>query len=211
VPVHRLQPQRGRSTRNFDHPDWGPLIELAPEHVEDFMWMFEVELENGVALHAYKHWETRRYLHLDHAGRAYVYLWNDDLAADDDGRYEQVDPAWLLELVVDRDRSATFVRQNAEAEFRRTRWARSASKHRISRRSIRFVIERCRLRYTEPPPPEAPSGATPRFLFLGDDQQGRAVEVMAVEKDDQSLLVIHAMELRDRYRLDYEEAKRWQR
>lgn len=28
-------------------PVWEPLLELAEEHVADFMWMFEVELEGG--------------------------------------------------------------------------------------------------------------------------------------------------------------------
>jgi hypothetical protein len=207
--MHPMQPRQGRMTRNFEHPEWGPLAELAPEHVENFMWMFEIELENGVALHAYKHWETRRYLHLDHGGRAYVYLWNDDLAADDDGEYRQVDPRWLLQLVVD-SRRASLVRGDALAEFKRLRWARSASKHRISRRRVRFVLERCRLRFTEEPPEHAPAHASPRLLLLGDDEKGRALEVMVVKGKDQSLMVIHAMELRDRYRLDYEEAKRWQ-
>jgi len=40
---------------------------------------------------------------------------------------------------------------------------------------------------------------------------GVALEVMAVELQDGELYVIHAMELRDRYQLAYEEAKRWQR
>jgi hypothetical protein len=128
-----MQPIQGRMTRNHDRPDWGPLVELAPAHVEHFMWMFEVELENGIVLHAYKHWETRRYLHLDEAGRAYVYIWDEKLAAEDDGRYEQVDPDWLLALVLDSGRSATFVRRNVLSEFNRLRWTRSASKHRVSR------------------------------------------------------------------------------
>ncbi len=34
---------------------------------------------------------------------------------------------------------------------------------------------------------------------------------MAVELEDGTLLVIHAMALRDRYREEYEEAKRWRR
>lgn len=34
---------------------------------------------------------------------------------------------------------------------------------------------------------------------------------MAVEVGDDGLLVIHAMQLRDRYRKQYEEAKKWQR
>jgi hypothetical protein len=34
---------------------------------------------------------------------------------------------------------------------------------------------------------------------------------MAVELEDKSLLVIHAMPLRDRFREQYEEARKWQR
>jgi hypothetical protein len=34
---------------------------------------------------------------------------------------------------------------------------------------------------------------------------------MAIELEDGSLLVIHAMPLRDRYREQYEEAKTWRR
>lgn len=34
---------------------------------------------------------------------------------------------------------------------------------------------------------------------------------MAVELEDDALLVIHAMPLRDRYRKQYEEAKKWRR
>jgi hypothetical protein len=40
---------------------------------------------------------------------------------------------------------------------------------------------------------------------------GVQLEVMAVELDDGSLLVIHAMPLRERYREQYEEAKEWRR
>jgi hypothetical protein len=38
------------------------------------MWMFEVELSNGKRLHAYKHIDTRCYVHLDHDGAAFAYL-----------------------------------------------------------------------------------------------------------------------------------------
>ena len=193
-----------------ERPDWGPLVKLAPAHVDEFMWMGEIELEGGLRLHAYKHWEARRYLHLDHGGRAFVYLWNEKLTADDDGRYEQVDPQWLLRLVLEPGRAARFVRRNVLSESRGVRWARSAGKHRIPRRSIRFVMARCRLEFTEPAPEGAPAGVSPRLVFVGDDERGRPLEVMAVDYDDDELLVIHAMKLRDRYRLDYEEAKRWQ-
>lgn len=208
--MHFMRPIKGRMTGDWERPDWAPLIELAPDHVDEFMWMFEAQLENGLVLHAYKHWETRRYLHLDSAGRAFVYLWDENLAADDDGRYEEVDPQWLLKLVLDRERSATFVRRNVLSEYEKLRWARSASRHRVPRRSIGFVLQRCRLRFREPAPEGAPEGATERLLFVGDDERGNALEVMAVEPENETLMVIHAMELRDRYRLDYEEAKRWQ-
>lgn len=209
--MHFMRPIKGRMTRDWEHPDWGPLVELAPDHVDEFMWMFEAELENGVVTHAYKHWETRRYLHLDGAGRAFVYIWDENLAADDDGRYEEVDPEWLLKLVLDRERGATFIRGNVLSEYDRLRWARSASRHRVPRRTIRAVIAGSCLRLKESPPEEAPAGASPRLVFVGDDERGRALEVMAVEPGNDTLLVIHAMELRERYRLDYEEAKRWLR
>lgn len=208
--MHTMRPLRGRMTDNYRCPDWGPLVAIAPRHVGDFMWMFEVELENGVKLHAYKHWETRRYLHLDHGERAYVDIWDESRADENDDRYEQVDPGWLLALVLDGNRGTAFLRRAELFEFNRLRWARSASRHRIPRRSIRFVLARCRLWFTESPPAEAPDGESERLLFLGDDERGRALEVVGIQRDDESLVVIHAMALRDRYRADYEEARRWQ-
>lgn len=53
----------GKTTGQHDEPEWAPLVELTPDHVDEFMWMFEVELESGLRLHAYKHIETRKYLH----------------------------------------------------------------------------------------------------------------------------------------------------
>jgi hypothetical protein len=91
------------------------------------------------------------------------------------------------------------------------RWARSATKHRIARERSRYVIEHCGLLFEQPPPAGAPAGAEPRLVYLGDDADGVALEVMAVELEDGSLLVIHAMALRDGYRERYEEAKRWRR
>lgn len=46
-----------------------------------------------------------------------------------------------------------------------------------------------------------------RLLILGDDESGRALEVIAVEEDD-VLVVIHAMDLRPKFRALYEEGKR---
>lgn len=51
--------------------------------------------------------------------------------------------------------------------------------------------------------------ADDRLLYLGDDQDGVALEVIAVELDNGALYVIHAMPLREKYRREYEEAKRW--
>lgn len=91
------------------------------------------------------------------------------------------------------------------------KWARAATRHRISRERSRYVIEHCGLRFEQEPPAAAPARANSRLVFLGDDEEGVALEVMAVELKDESLLVIHAMPLRDRYQKQYEEAKKWRR
>jgi hypothetical protein len=91
------------------------------------------------------------------------------------------------------------------------RWTRSATKHRIARDRSRFVVEHSGLRFEQPPPAGAPAEAETRLVYLGDDANGVALEVMAIELEDESLLVIHAMPLRKRYWLQYEEAKRWRR
>lgn len=54
-------------------PDWAPLEEALPiEWYGGFMWMQRVE-QDGVTVELYKHGITRRYLNLDHSGRAYRY------------------------------------------------------------------------------------------------------------------------------------------
>lgn len=104
---------------------------------------------------------------------------------------------------------ASIVRQN-KWPAGGLRWARSATKHRISRGRSRYVIERCVLVFDE----EAPTGdrvdRDPRVVLLGDDAGGVALEVIGIELEDESLLVIHAMPLRERYRRQYEEAKKCQ-
>jgi hypothetical protein len=42
--------------------------------VGTFMWMFEVRLADGRPVHAYKHIDTRCYVHLDLACNAYMYV-----------------------------------------------------------------------------------------------------------------------------------------
>lgn len=66
-----------------EHPTWEPLLDwLGDELTGWFMWMFEVELEDGRSLHAYKHMETRRYLHLSLTGEVFVFT--------EEGRYRSV-------------------------------------------------------------------------------------------------------------------------
>jgi hypothetical protein len=42
--------------------------------------------------------------------------------------------------------------------------------------------------------------AAERLLFLGDDMNGISLEVMAIQLEEDNLLVIHAMKLRAQYR-----------
>jgi hypothetical protein len=81
---------------SFDGPPaWQPLIDLVGDTlVEFFMWMHEVELDDGTRVHAYKHRETRRYAHLDEDGGAWDYraAWDRDDAA----RYIALPPAYAL-------------------------------------------------------------------------------------------------------------------
>lgn len=84
---------------SVDSPTWEPLLELAPDHIEDFMWMFDVELDGGLRLHAYKHRWTRRYIHLADDGRTFAFLadWEN---LDDEGVYREVCPECQLRLVL---------------------------------------------------------------------------------------------------------------
>ncbi|MBK5218196.1 MAG: hypothetical protein JJE35_00155 [Thermoleophilia bacterium] len=77
----RKEPHDG-SIVNYEQPVWEPLLGLARIYVDEFMWMGEIELDNGTPLQAYKHYWTRRYLHLDGEGNAWFYR--------EDGRYEQL-------------------------------------------------------------------------------------------------------------------------
>jgi hypothetical protein len=71
---------------------WAPLLELVPDDINAFMWMFEAELRDGTPLQAYKHRWTRQYIYLDEDGRAF-----DEIRG---GRFEEVEPRLLLEEVM---------------------------------------------------------------------------------------------------------------
>jgi hypothetical protein len=109
------------------------------------------------------------------------------------------------------DERAKVFRQNVAAEFQRLEWARSATKHRISKTRARHVLENCLAILEEDPPPGHPNAIDPRLVFLGEDPEGVALEVIAVETDQELLTVIHVMELRPRYRGTYEEVRRCNR
>jgi hypothetical protein len=79
------------------------------------------------------------------------------------------------------------------------RFARSATKHRVSRESIRHVIVHCGLYFEEPPPTSHNEVLDRRLVCLGDDATGRALEVIAVEGRKDEMIVIHAMTLRSKY------------
>jgi hypothetical protein len=69
----------------YDKPDWGPLEDVlgSDQLCAHFMWMMDIELEDGTIVNEYKHRWTRQYLHLDDGGRAFSYV--------GEGRYREVD------------------------------------------------------------------------------------------------------------------------
>jgi len=72
-------------TRQCKKPDWRPLENLlcSDELCAHFMWMGDIELEDGTIVNEYKHRWTRQYLHLADDGRAFIYV--------GDERYQEAD------------------------------------------------------------------------------------------------------------------------
>jgi hypothetical protein len=202
----RPKGKKGRMLSVRD-PEWEPLLNFEPDHVVDFMWMYTIELTDGTRLQAYKHYWTRDYLHLDQEGRAFTCVGKE--------RYEEVNPPWLLSRVLDEELdpwlSRYSVRQNVWPTEPRIAWARSATRHRISRERSAFVVEHCGMQRVDRHRNPADTGVDQHVLFLGDDLEGVALEVIAAERDEEEFLVIHAMNLRQRFLGLYEEAKRWRR
>lgn len=205
-----MSKKRGTRGKSLDvrAPEWEPILNLAPDHVEDFMWMYSVQLSDGTRLQVYKHYWTRNSLHLDNEGRAFVFA--------GEGRYREVEPGWLLSRVLREDffskESDIFVGHNYVSDDDQLRWTRAATRHRISRQRSRYVIEHCGLWFWHRAPRMGSSSSRDdRVLFLGDDIEGVPLEVFAAEEAEGTLMVIHAMDLRDRYRGLYEEARQWRR
>lgn len=88
-------------------------------------------------------------------------------------------------------------------------WVNSAFKHGISEARSRYVIEHAFGIFDVPASDDL---SVDRFLYLGDDANGVALEVVVaeVQTDDGEwqTLVIHAMPMRAAYRALYEEALR---
>ena len=199
------KPQRGRYL-SVDSPEWEPLLNLVPDLVGDFMWMGTVQLVDGTRLQMYKHYWTRSYLHLSDDGRAFVFV--------PKTRYEEVNPPWLLMRVLRTELDPNLrysVRQNVWPDGARISFARSATKHRISRERSLYVIERCGLQLVTRFRSPTNSNVDERVVFLGDDLERVALEVIAVEQEEDEFMVIHAMNLRNRFRELYEEARPWER
>lgn len=80
------------TARHHDHPDWAPLEALLGSETlcGHFMWMFDVQLEDGAILNAYKHRATRSYIHLTADQRTFVYV--------DSEMYRPVEPADAIEM-----------------------------------------------------------------------------------------------------------------
>ena len=58
-----------------EHPYWEPLLSAIGEELTGtFMWMFEVRLEDGTEVHAYKHIHNRSYLHIAVDGRLFWFV-----------------------------------------------------------------------------------------------------------------------------------------
>jgi hypothetical protein len=201
VPARRAI--RGRILK-VDAPEWEPLLNLAPDHVVDFMWMGTVKLADGTRIQAYKHYWTRDYLHLADDGRAFVFV--------PKTRYEEVNPPWLLMRVLRKELDPSLrysVRQNAWPEEARITFARSATKHRISRERSRYVIDHCGLQLVDRFWNPATDDLDRRVYFLGDDLEEVALEVVAAESWEEDFRVIHAMEMREKFGALYEEARAW--
>ncbi len=183
-----------------EEPAWEPLLELAPEDIDDFMWMGEVELTDGGRVQMYKHYWTRRYIHLDLGGRCFVWL--------DEDRYEEVDAEWLLPHVFAyRESRANIVRRNEWIDGKRIGWARSATKHRVSRERSLFVVRHAGICFALEDEREYDNS---RVVFLGGDQDGERIEVIAAIVEPWGrLLILHAMPMRKKYGRDYVEAISW--
>jgi len=82
-----------------EDPDWSSLeAVLGTDLAGWFMWMYELRLDDGTRVDAYKHVTTRRYLHLTATGSALRY--------NVEGRYLGIDLASAITTAFDGWRCA---------------------------------------------------------------------------------------------------------
>ncbi len=82
-------------------------------------------------------------------------------------------------------------------------FAQSARRHRVGRARVLQAMQNAAVTAQMP----AEGDRQERIVYLGEDDSGRALEVLAV-RTDRGLLVIHAMDLRAKWRGLYEQALR---
>jgi hypothetical protein len=90
--------------------------------------------------------------------------------------------------------------RSANVSQKRVRFVRSATKHRVSKERIRYVIAHCGLAFEEPAPTSDADVLDVRLVCLGDDPDGRANRGHGRGGSKEELIVIHAMALREKYR-----------
>jgi hypothetical protein len=177
-------------------PEWEPLLNVAGRHVDEFMWMYAVELVDGTRIQAYKNYWTREYLHLDGEGGAFVYV--------DPGRYEEIDLDWALfrvlnEDVFNRDRFGDSWGKKFDPAAIELHWMPAATSRGISRERAEQVIRSCGLRFSTRTEHDVPEPHNWPVLFVGEDAERVTLEVVAITVGDEEFLVIHATEMRDEY------------
>jgi len=86
--------------------------------------------------------------------------------------------------------------------MREVRFTQAARKHRVSNGRARQVINDPLVTLTFPAPEP---GMDDRIVFIGDDNSGRALEVIAVDLPEY-LLVIHVQDLQAKFRPYYDRA-----
>jgi hypothetical protein len=187
-------------------PEWEPLLNVASRHVDEFMWMFAVELVDGTRLQAFKNYWTRNYLHLDGEGRAFVYLEPD--------RYEEIDLGWALfrvleEDVLNKDRFGHLWGKHFDPGSIELHWMPAAIARGISRERSAQLVRSCGVRFSNRTDRDAPAPYDWPVLFVGEDAEGVALEVAAIGVGEEAFLVLHASELRDEYRGLLERAREW--
>ncbi|MGH3545008.1 MAG: hypothetical protein ACRDPW_03670, partial [Mycobacteriales bacterium] len=81
-------------------------------------------------------------------------------------------------------------------------FTQAARKHKIGKARVVYVMCNSYVVAELSGPPDGEQ----RYLFLGDDHTGRAIEVVAIEQNNQ-WLILHAMDLRAKFKAIYEQGK----